>query len=157
YQLESVNSLWGQKDYSFLKSYLTAAHDFYRTEVFPTDFKKDADVARKEINKWVEKQTNAKVKDLLPPGSVTEDRRLALVNAIYVLGNWEKQFDLKETRPAPFHVTAKESVKVPLMSMDHRFRSHHGKEVQVVELPYKGDALSMVLIVPRQKDGLAKL
>ena len=47
------------------------------------------DGERAKINAWVEEQTRARIKDLLPAGSLRADARLVLVNAVYFKASWE--------------------------------------------------------------------
>ncbi|PIK40857.1 serpin 6 precursor [Apostichopus japonicus] len=65
FTLKSANRLYGQKDYTFLESFLKTTKVHYQAELMPIDFKRDAENARTEINSWVSEQTNNKIKDLI--------------------------------------------------------------------------------------------
>src|ERR1700731_1873617 len=83
FQLSTANALWMQKSYPFAPGFLKLTKDDYQAEANEVNFVKDSEQSRKTINAWVEKQTQEKIKDLLPPGSVNADTRLVLTNAIY--------------------------------------------------------------------------
>lgn len=116
YELRVANALWGEKSYHFQQPYLDTIHKFYGTGgLFPVDFKGNFEGERLKINAWVEEQTNQRIKDLLPQGSLTESTRLVLTNAIYFKGEWQEQFDEKMTQPKDFTVAAGTKVQVPMM------------------------------------------
>jgi serine protease inhibitor len=158
YEVHVANALWGEKSHPFPQPYLETIHKFYQTgRLLPVDFKNDPETARLAINAWVEEQTHHKIKDLLAAGTVTPDTRLVLTNAIYFLGNWISQFDPGLTRDQDFSVSAGEKVKAPLMHQMHEYRYWVNRSIQALELPYKGDDLSMLVLLPRQADGLAAM
>jgi serpin B len=157
YQLRTANALWGQNGYPFAPDFLKLVKDSYGGGLNLLDFAGATEDARQTINAWVEKQTNDKIKELLAKGILTEDTKLVLTNAIYFKGDWARQFKKDLTRDEPFHFTAHKSVTVPLMKQWGAFRAYNGEALQALELPYAGGALSMVVLLPRQVDGLADL
>jgi serpin B len=129
----------------------------YQTRLTPLDYGQ-TETARRTINRWVESQTRDKIKELLKPGILDPATVLVLANAIYFKGDWAIPFKPKNTRSLPFHLTSANQVNTPMMHqarLDCRY--HRDPEVEVLELPYKGDRLSMVVLLPRQLDGLAGL
>uniref|UniRef100_A0A674NF21 Serpin B6 n=1 Tax=Takifugu rubripes TaxID=31033 RepID=A0A674NF21_TAKRU len=140
YALSVANRLYGEQSYQFVEDFLGSTKKHYRAELESVDFRAAAETSRSNINSWVEKQTEGKIKDLLAKGIVTGDTRLVLVNAIYFKGNWDKQFKEKATRDATFHIS---------------------KVTVVLELPYVGKELSMLIFLPKQIEdsttGLEKL
>jgi len=156
-QLASANSLWPQKGYDFLPAFLDLGRQHYGATLTPLDYAGAPEAARKQINDWVEKQTNQKIQDLIQPGVLTPLTRLVLANAIYFKGNWATQFDPKNTVEAPFQLAPGKTAPVPMMFRKGRvgYASYHG--TQVIELPYAGGELSMIVILPATVDGLRAL
>ncbi len=107
------------------------------------------------MNAWVEEQTENRIADLVPPGAIDARTRLVLVNAIYFLGDWAEPFDPSMTRRAAFHTSKAEKKDVPTMHHGGARRYARRGGVSVVELPYKGGSLSMVVVLPDRVDGLA--
>ncbi len=157
FQLSVANALWAEKTHKFLPAFLDVNRRCYGAGLKTLDFKKDTEGARKTINAWVEKQTRDKIKELLRPGVLDEGTRLVLTNAVYFKGDWLSKFEKKETKDAPFHLTAGKSVKLPTMFQDGGFRYMKGDDFQLLELPYAGCWLSMVILLPKKIDGLAAL
>ncbi|MBL7032703.1 MAG: serpin family protein [Candidatus Delongbacteria bacterium] len=155
--LNSANSLWPQKDYPFLESYLELIAHYYGTEISAVDYKSDREAARGLINRWVEAKTNDKIKDLLQPGVLSAMTRLVLVNAIYFMGNWESPFDPDHTYDAPFYSGSSKSAKVPMMSQTEVFSYADLDSLQLLQLPYRGDELSLLVLLPQERNGLARL
>ncbi len=152
YDITIANALWAQKDFGLLKDYTDIVDRHYGGKVTSVDFIKDTENTRQTINNWVENKTNDKIKNLLSKDSVNGSTRLVLTNAIYFKGDWEKQFDKDLTREEEFR-TESEKVNTPMMRHEksQKFRYGETEEYQILELPYKGGELSMLLILP--KDG----
>ena len=157
FQLRVANRLWGQQGFHFLPAYLQTTKDEYGAELGLVDFKKQAEGARKEINAWVEEQTDHKIKDLLAPGVLNSDSRLVLTNAIYFKARWQTEFTKGATADAPFHVSAEKNDSVPMMHQTHRFSYGESEDVQALELPYGRGNLAMLILLPKKNDGLADL
>jgi len=154
FALSVANALWAQKDYQFLPDYLALVEKSYAAKVMEADFKRDAEAARVAINRWVEDVTRDKIKDLIPKGVLNEMTRLVLTNAIYFKGNWVHQFKDNRTQDGPFTLLGGEKVQTPMMHQTERFGYLAADGFQVLEMPYKGDALSMAVFLPKEADGL---
>ena len=154
-ELRLANSLWAQKDYTFLPEFMKPLQEAFSARVENLDFKADAEAARKVINTWVAEQTRDRIKELLPERSLDSLTRLVLVNAVYFKGAWEVAFEEDRTVPQPFFVDGKDGVEVPLMFQKGHFGYAVGNGFQVLEIPYVGNRLGMVIFLPDAKDGLA--
>lgn len=158
YQLLQANRLWGQKGSNFQDSFLKITKDNYGSKLSEVDFVNASEEARRTINNWVMDQTQDKIPGLFPQGSLNKDTRLVLANAIYFKGTWLTQFNAKQTDNQPFNITGKDKVNVPMMSKEDSSSYYADlKELQVLEMPYVGDRLSMVILLPNKVDGLADL
>jgi serine protease inhibitor len=155
-QLRVANALWPQKGYAFLKEFLALTKQYYGARVTAVDYGA-AERARRTINTWVEEKTENKIREMIPSGALDASILLVLVNAIYFKGDWASQFEQSLTNDAPFWVTPGEQVQVPMMGKTYEYRYGEDDGLQVLELPYAGDDLSMVVLLPREIDGLAEL
>jgi serpin B len=156
-ELNIANALWTQKDPPLLPAFLQIAKSEYQANVHQADFRTGAEAARDEINHWVAQKTKDKIQNILPPGSLTDLTRLVLANAIYFKGVWARQFEKAGTSNQPFHLSTARHVEVPLMHHFDEVRYTEEADLQAVELPYKGDELSMIILLPRQVDACSKL
>jgi serpin B len=157
YQLYTANALWAQKGHPFLPTYVNLVRQAFRAGLNEVDFQHATEEARGTINAWVEKQTREKIKELLAPGVLNDMTRLVLTNAIYFKGDWDRPFMKGATRKEPFHMTAKEDVSVPMMHQKAHFQYLDQEDFQVLQMPYKGKDLALVILLPRKVDGLAAL
>jgi serine protease inhibitor len=155
-QLRIANALWPQTGHALLQEFLGLTQRYYGVRVTAVDYA-DVETARDTINAWVEEKTASKIQRIIPSGILDSMTRLVLVNAIYFKGNWANQFDPGLTRDAPFWVMPGKQVQVPMMSKKSNFRYGLSDGVQILELPYAGDDLSMIVLLPREIDGLAGL
>ena len=153
YKLSTGNALWAQQDYKFLGEYLSTVEKYYGGKAANVDFLREREKSRQTINTFIEEQTNNKIKELLPQGVVNSDTRLVLTNAIYFKGTWEWEFDTSDTRDQEFKITPSNIVQTPMMSMKPdkaQFNYADLGEMQLLELPYKGEELSMLLLLPAE-------
>jgi serpin B len=148
FELNIVNSIWGQEDYDFLPEFLDALALHYGAGLRMVDFARAAEEARQLINEWVSHQTEQRIEDLLPQGSVDALTRLVLVNAIYFNAQWAHQFDPENTSEGPFYLLDGSETTVPLMQQEAFFPYHQGDGYLAVELPYQIGDLSMLVLVP---------
>ncbi|XP_051655444.1 serpin B6-like isoform X7 [Manacus candei] len=126
YILRTANRLYGEKTFEFLSSFLESSQKSYHAGLEPTDFMNAWEDSRKRINGWVEERTEGKIQNLLAEGILDSLTRLVLVNAIYFKGNWENQFNKLGTAERPFHIN----------------------KTKILELPYAGNELSMIILLP---------
>ncbi len=152
-----ANRLWGQKGFPFLAGYLVLTRQQYGAELGVVDFAGQTEAARQEINTWVEKQTADKIKDLLPIGVLDRMTRLVLTNAIYFKGDWASPFKKEQTHDEDFAVSAAQKVKAPLMHQNGSYPYAEEAGLQALELPYKGNDLSMLVLLPKDVQGLGDL
>ncbi|MDD5382816.1 MAG: serpin family protein [Candidatus Margulisbacteria bacterium] len=157
YKLTAANALWGQRGYKFLKPFLSILKDRYRSELNQADFMRNPEESRKTINRWVEKQTDKKIKDLLVPASVNKLTRLILINAIYFKAAWHEKFEKEATRDEAFYLSSDEKTIVPMMKQTEEFEYYENAKLQMLQLPYKHYDLAMLIILPKERAGLASL
>jgi serine protease inhibitor len=153
YELRTGNALWVQQDYPLLEAYRNVTERYYGGKAANLDFIEETEESRQTINSFIEEQTNHKIRDLIPQGSISSLTRLVLTNAIYFKGTWEWQFDQSRTREHDFKITPENVVKVPMMYMDNdkaKFNYADLGDLQILELPYKGDRISMLILLPKQ-------
>ena len=159
-ELLAANRLFVQKSFIIEQEFLEGTKRFYNAEMALTDYQKDPEGARKEVNDWVENKTKENIKNLIPEGIIDSSTELTLVNAIYFKGIWQNEFDQRATRPKDFFVSKKKKVKVKMMKLKTNFK--HIANVgelgcQLVELPYQGEDLSMLILLPQDKYGLTSV
>ncbi|XP_031588566.1 leukocyte elastase inhibitor-like isoform X1 [Oreochromis aureus] len=160
YSLSVANRLYGEQSYQFVEDFLGKTKKHYNAELEAVDFIKSYDAARLNINSWVEKTTQGKIKDLLAEGVLDSMTRLVLVNAIYFKGFWNKQFKKDQTQDAQFRVNKNDTKPVKMMYQKSKFPLTFIHEVncQIIELPYKGNELSMLVFLPQNiEDGTTGL
>ncbi|XP_067290444.1 serpin peptidase inhibitor, clade B (ovalbumin), member 1, like 3 isoform X3 [Pseudorasbora parva] len=163
YALSLANRLYGEQTYNFTEKFLGDTKSLYEAELQTLDFIGQAEVARKHINGWVEEQTQEKIKDLLAAADVDPLTRLVLVNAVYFKGDWERKFREDLTHDQQFKMNKNESKPVRMMSQKAKFPLAFIPEMncQVLELPYVGKELSMLILLPNamedESTGLQKL
>ena len=155
--LNVANALWVEKDSKLRKGFAKLMKTYYGANVFPVKFKEAAEQVRLDVNAWVAKATNDKIKDVIAPGVFDKLTRLALTNVIYFQGNWHSPFQEKLTRETPFWLTAEKTIPVPMMNQSGTFAYQEDDMLQVVSLPYAGKDLALCVLLPRQKDGLPDL
>ena len=154
YELAVANALWGQKGYKLLSDFLKLIETEYDGRLSEVDFVTATESARQTINAWVEQKTRDKIKELIKPGVLDSMTRLVLTNAIYFKGNWQRQFQKDKTRDAPFTLASGEKIDALMMNQMDKFGYMETENFQALELPYVDNDLSMIILLPKQIDGL---
>lgn len=148
FRLHVVNRLFGQTGYQFLEPFLDTLALYYGAGLYLLDFASNPEAGRLVINDWVAEQTEDRIKDLIPPPAITVNTKLVLVNAIYFNAKWKEVFNDQLTADGSFTLLDGGSVTVPLMVHENPLPYGAGSGWQAVEIPYDGEELSMVVIVP---------
>ena len=153
-ELHIADSIWPHSKHPLLNEYLELSRTVYQAEIIPVDYETKSELARQKINLWVEKKTNNKIKNIIP--SLRNITRLVLVNAIYFKADWVYKFDKSDTEEMPFYTNENEIITVPMMNQINKLKYHDDNtmQAQVLELPYVGEKLSMLIVLPRTISGL---
>lgn len=156
--LAIANRLFAQTGYDFRDSFRALVKKYYGAPFEPLDFRKDASGATEHINQWIAEQTRDRIRDLIPAGALDETTRLVLANAIYLKAPWAHEFSEGGTTPQPFHVRGGASVDVPTMQKEDRQFGYAKREgFTAVSLPYIGNELQFLVLVPDEVNGLRAL
>ncbi len=185
-EMTVANALWGEQTYPFDEGFVAMMKQHYAAGgVFPADFVNNAEAEAGKINAWVAEQTRGRIQAAVDPATLDALTRMILVNAIYFRGQWTEPFSEGATRPRDFMLSEGQTVRAEMM-YDRKSSARYGafsgdgtlfptptkvlasgedKESRypasdghlMVELPYKGGEISMVLLAPQDPAGLAAL
>ncbi|QDG49531.1 serpin family protein [Persicimonas caeni] len=148
FQLSVANSIWGQKDYHFESDFLDTLAVNYGAGLRTLDFIEETEASRQTINTWVEDETEDRIKNLLPQGTITQGTRLVLTNAIYFKASWLSAFDEQMTSQGDFTLRDGSTVTADLMQQTAQFPYADMGDYRAVQLPYDGGDVSMLVILP---------
>ncbi len=155
--LTTANSIWPQAGLPLLDGYVQCLSENYGVAATPLDYVRETEAARQTINRWVEEKTREKIRELIRPGDLDPSTVMVLVNAIHFKGDWASKFKEKSTRPADFTLPDGTVKQVATMFQTGSFDVGGDKEVELLELPYQGGDLSMLILLPRDRQGLPAL
>lgn len=155
--LNIANRLFAQKDYDFRPAFLSLAKQNFGAAFEPLDFITNPAAATQHINKWVADQTRDKIRDLIPANALNRLTRLVLANALYLKAPWADAFSEKTTQPESFHVRGGVPVNIPTMRKTARFGYAKREGFTAVSLPYIGDDLQFLVLLPDEVNGLHAL
>lgn len=154
YELSIANRIYIQSGFNVLQDYKTMLRMYFRSEILSVDFTNSTESVRKDINSWVEDQTNHKIVDMLPEHSL-DHAVMALINAMYFKGNWLNKFNESFTRQEPFHISENEVVNVVMMKQNHQNLFYYEDvDMRMLGLPYDGEQLTMYIMLPTVRYGL---
>jgi serine protease inhibitor len=152
-----ANGLWAQSGHPFIPQFLSLVQQEYEAKVNQADFRWASAVAS-EINSWVSSKTRGKLSNMVPPELLDQYSRLVIVNAIYFKGTWQTRFNPGQTMERDFHLDESRMVKCQMMHCTGKFRSgRFSPDCEAIELPYQGNAFSMIVLLPIDWDGLKNL
>lgn len=151
YKLRITNALWVQKEHRILKEYLNLVERYYAGKADNVDFLDETDSAFITINNWVREQTNNSIENVLPPNAIRPSTRSILTSTISFRGDWAEPFDKGQTAESNFNLGRGKTVKTKMMSLsDKKTRLNYSETegLKILELPYEGEALSMLILLP---------
>jgi serpin B len=154
FRLNIANAIWGQRDYEFLELFLDVLATNYGAGLRVLDFSGAPEESRLTINDWVSEETEGRIENLIPQGTIDPLTRLVLTNAIYFNAAWAHPFQEEATQDGPFTLLDGSEVTVPMMHQTESFGYARGEGYRAVELPYDGRELSMVILLP-DREGFA--
>lgn len=143
-----ANAFWGEQTFPFRQDYSDQMAQLYGAGLRLTDFLNQPEEARLAINDWVAENTNDRIKDIVPPGMITSNTKLALANAIYFKNFWLQAFNEGSTRQESFTLLDGSTVTVPMMHQTLSSLYYAGENYQGTEMDYITGNLTMTLIVP---------
>lgn len=122
------------------------------------DFRKPK-ISAHHMNRYISKRTNEKIKDLISWKWLNDNTIMVLANAVYFKGTWEREFYPKNTRKADFFLknTKTEKLQVDMMAMKSFVNLYDGKNYSAITLPYKGGSFEMMIVLPKEIEGLKDL
>jgi len=148
FRLKIANSCWGDEHWHYERAYLDTLTRCYGAPIQYVDFMSQSEEARQEINQWVADQTENRVLELLPEGVLDSGTTLVLANTVYFRASWLMQFKPEYTRDKDFLRLDGSIVSVPIMGGMAPFPYYDGDGYRAVELPYVGEQVSMIAVMP---------
>ena len=157
YDFAMANALWGQRGFALHRQFREICEQEYGAVLEQVDFINAAEAGRSRMNSWTEERTGGRIVELVKAGMIGPLSRLVLTNAVYFKGRWAAQFNKALTRDGPFTALDGSKVTVPLMQQAEAFGFAENAEAQVVEMRYAGGEAAMMLFLPKDAGGLARL
>uniref|UniRef100_A0A1E1WWH8 Putative serpin-like protein ase inhibitor n=1 Tax=Tityus obscurus TaxID=1221240 RepID=A0A1E1WWH8_TITOB len=157
YRLEIANAILSQIGLDLRPEYKDMLQNMYKALHKEINFAGNSVQAVSEVNNWVKQKTNGKISKLLD--ELSPRTRMILLNAIYFKGTWKKTFNANSTKDEPFFNNGINEISVPMMKITEVFpyASFSDEGFHALELPYKGEEISMVILLPERRDGLQQL
>lgn len=146
YELLNANSIWARKGMTFEQSFMDRNRQYFGAEIEALDFAAPQSLDR--INGWVSRNTGGHIPRIID--RIGAQHVMFLINAVYFKGQWKEQFSPKLTKPESFDLADGSKVQVPMMSREGRFLYRSGERHQAVNIPYVGDKISMVVLLPEK-------
>lgn len=148
YELTTANALWSQTGLNFEEQFRQTVAEDYGGAFNEVDYENQPDAAVEQINGWCNEKTRGKIPTIIQRDFINKDTRLILTNAIYFLGKWKKQFDKKLSKPATWRNALGKTSETQFMNMSGEQFYGETQEFKALDLPYDGDDLSMLIILP---------
>ena len=156
YNLQVANALWVKEGYKIKQDYLDDAKTHYSSTVDNVNFVTDDGINR--VNSWVAEKTNDKIQNILAPGSTDEATRMVITNAVYFKGKWSSEFNPRNTSEKPFWTDKDTSIMASIMKQPVDIYNYAKTDnLQALELNYLGGNISMIVLLPKDRDGIQSL
>ncbi|MBF0442116.1 MAG: serpin family protein [Oligoflexales bacterium] len=157
---EMASTLWISKAFDVNEKYQSIVKDNFSSDIIKLDFTssdEQREVARLAINDFVREKTNEFIRDLVPKGAITEKTAIVLTNAIYLLADWQDEFQGSMTSREDFSITADTKKSVKMMKKVSKIDYFENRLLKAVSLPYMGGELAMLVILPKKPSDFPSL
>ncbi|UYV75264.1 hypothetical protein LAZ67_12003162 [Cordylochernes scorpioides] len=151
YTLDIANGALIRKDFGVSDYYRNFLRSYYGAIVKEIDQYSSGSLVD-EVNSWVRQKTHNKISSLVD--EISPNTQMILLNAVYFKGTWKTIFDTSDTKVTDFYNHDNQVSQVPLMHVKSKFPHYYGNGYQAIELPYKGNDISMIVVLPTERDGL---
>ena len=101
-----------------------------------------------QVNEWCNNKTHGKINKILD--KLDDNVMMIILNAIYFKGEWSSRFNERFTQKLPFYNFGNEEKEIDTMSQIEHFRYYEDKKVQAIELNFKRDYMSAIIILPAE-------
>ncbi|XP_054153195.1 serpin B3-like isoform X2 [Oppia nitens] len=156
HQLDIANLVVRNDSKVLKQEFVDAIQLAFRAQVDRADFKHNSVEETDKINQWIRKQTNNKIEKIFD--KINEQTSLIILNVVYFKGNWDKDFDRHNTQKSTFYNNGADcsKVTVDLMSATnyYRYLSFNDLNARLIQLPYKGNEISFVIVLPNDRNEL---
>ncbi|XP_016003645.2 serpin I2 [Rousettus aegyptiacus] len=155
-----ANALYLQEGFTVKEQYLHSNKEFFQSAIKLVNFQ-DAKSCAETISTWVERKTYGKIKEMFSGEEFGPLTRLVLVNAIYFKGDWKQKLRKEDTQLMNFTKKDGAVVQIPMMKAllktKYGYFSESSVNYQVLELPYKGDEFSLIIILPAEEVNIEEM
>jgi len=155
-QLNVSNSIWIQNDYKIKTDFQNKIQTNYFADAFHVNFS-DQSSSATQINKWAAQKTNTLIKNLISPDQITASTKLVILNTIYFIDKWDKQFEKRETKKNDFYGVNKDTVKIDFMNETEYCNYFENADFQFISKYYAGKDKSFCVILPKKRDGISSI
>jgi serpin B len=155
--LNVANSLWTQKGYDISPEYKDLLKTYFGASLISLDYKSQTGEAIKTINDWVDARTQGRIKDIITSDTINPNTKMVLTNAICFKGDWKETFDDDLTEDFKFFISSDNSTEIQMMKHTGMFKYADIESIQILEIPYAGNELSMIAILPKDTEGIRAL
>lgn len=156
--LSIANQIFVQSQYQLNENFRTVIAQQFRSGIESVNFA-ESKASAATINRFVEANTNGKIKNFIAPDQLDTTTRALLVNAIHFKGEWQQQFNKSKTVRGDFYINETETLPVDFMTAKEYFHSANliALNARALELKYVNSNYSFMIILPDNRTGLADL
>ena len=155
-EFKTANGVWVDKTIKLKEDYVKKVSEEFNANIENVDFMNNPEQVRESINRWVEKNTEKKIKRLLPPGSISSSTKIVVGGTIYFKGEWGRKYPEKNVKSELFHTPNKDKF-VDMITDENKYPYYENELYKAVKIDYKGEKLSMVFILPKGEKGNYKM
>lgn len=156
-ELTVANRLWLNRDYDLRDSFIKATQSTFGVMPALVDFKGNAEIARQKINQWTAAGTRGVIDQIAAPGTIDNLTQFMLTSAATFDSRWQQGFRKEQTTEDEFTTALGAVSRVPMMHGEVVAGYTQDEHVQVLELPFANPDLVMLIVLPKQVNGLTRL
>jgi serpin B len=151
-----ANAIWLQDSLSVNNIFLQSCSKFWGDSVQFINFDESEQEIIMRLNFWNLAQTNDKSVTGLVETDINEELCMLLINSVAFKGTWANSFS--DYKKDVFYLDNYEhkTRKIDYYSQKNYFRFAETEKYQIIEIPYNGNEISMIVIMPKDNEKISE-
>uniref|UniRef100_A0A0K0EBJ8 SERPIN domain-containing protein n=1 Tax=Strongyloides stercoralis TaxID=6248 RepID=A0A0K0EBJ8_STRER len=148
--LKAFNKGFLTEEYEIKNEYKDFIENYFNGSIEQISFC-DVPHSIEKINNIVNKETNGSISKVIEANDINSNMKFILLSALYFKGDWHVKFEETDTQVAPFFTSPNSSKEIYLMSLEDKFNYFENDAFQMIQLPYIGKNMKMIIVLPKTK------
>lgn len=155
FTLERSSIFWVQNNLKLTNTFKKNIKKYYGGEIVQIDFSQEKETIKDKINQLIKKEISNQINNLITEDDLNEKTRTIITDANYFYSEWKNKFNLS-VKESGFYINDENEIITPTIVMETNKTLNYASldKLEIIEIPFKNNELSMFIILPKKGDYL---